>query len=516
MKEDYGGFITRIVKGDGRITLVFRSVFVFSILAHLYRYANSAFNSDSLGIYRGGADVLKQIGRGRWMQPIYLYLRGTISAPYLLGILATLYLAISIVLMIRILEITNRKTIIILSGLLSVSPTITITNAAYVPWIDMFMLSLLFGMISAYCLTVASVKGRYLIAVTSLVLSLALYQAYIDACMLVCLLWLLKKCITVEKNRDLIKPATFMILIFIISLIVYYGSFKVCGLLSEESSHSYNSVASATVLTGRFDLPALIKGAYRNVFKYIIKPETFHGTIAGYIHIILVLIAGTLLFMTAMRKDAGKIVLTLALTMLCPLAAYFIYLLFGSDDSLLNFPLGILYLGIGMLFELAPQNIGKQLVKALSGSALLLASVLIFFGIVYSNQFYVKKHVEEKETLSLMTRVLYRMEETEGYVPGKTGIALIGALPDSDAVVKKPGYSSLKGRTSEMETSIMYYNNYRMYLTNIMGYPINLLDMDKAEEIGRKQVVMDMPAFPYPGCTMMLEDILVVKLSDIE
>ena len=113
-----------------------------------------------------------------------------------------------------------------------------------------------------------------------------------------------------------------------------------------------------------------------------------------------------------------------------------------------------------------------------------------------------------------MTRVLYHMEQTEGYIPGETRIALVGLLDYSDAVAAKPGYDILQGRTEEMETSIMYYNNYRMYLTNIMGYPINLVDVNEAEEISREQAVVEMPAFPYPGCTKMYGDIMVVKLSE--
>ena len=75
-------------------------------------------------------------------------------------------------------------------------------------------------------------------------------------------------------------------------------------------------------------------------------------------------------------------------------------------------------------------------------------------------------------------------------------IAFIGLLDNSEAVVPKPGYDSLDGRTTEKETSIMYYTNYRMYLTNIMGYPINLADKEEALDLSRQQAVIEMPAFP--------------------
>lgn len=164
------------------------SVLVFSVIAHLFRYTNTAFNADSLGVFRGGGDIVKQIARGRWLQPVYLFIRGQVTAPYLNGLLATLYLTVSIVLMVKILEIRNRLSILVLCGLFTVAPSITITNAAFVPWSDIFMLSLLFSMISGYFLTKETGRIRYLIGGVFLILSLSLYQAYISACALICLL----------------------------------------------------------------------------------------------------------------------------------------------------------------------------------------------------------------------------------------------------------------------------------------------------------------------------------------
>ncbi|MBQ6222629.1 MAG: glucosyltransferase domain-containing protein [Solobacterium sp.] len=500
-------------KNDERVIPVFRSVLFFSVIAHLYRYTNSLFNSDSLGIFRGGVDIPKQVGRGRWMQPIYLQFRGEITAPFLIGILALVYLTISIILMVKILNIRKRNSIILLCGLLCVSPTITITSAAYVLCIDLFMLSLLFSMITAYCLTIAETKYRYVIAVIFLTLSLALYQAYIGACMLVCLFWLIRRCIEEEDNKGSLKRAAVMLVVFVLSLGLYYLSFKVCNMISDASSHSYNSVASATVLSGDFHLFGMILGLYKSVIKYMVRPETFYSRIAGYVHILLLCVSAALVLLTVRTKSTGKRITVLFLLILSPLAAYFIYLLYGNTDTLLNFPLSMLYLGAVMFLELVPHDTEIKLKRSLSKVFTTLAAVLIFFGMVYSNQVYVKKMVEEKETLSLMTRVLYHMESTEGYIPGKTRVVFIGHLEYSDVIVHKLGYEDLHGRTLESEISINYYNNYRMYLNNIMGYPIDLVPSGDVWKYSSLQEVIDMPAFPYPGCTQMIDDTIVVKLS---
>ena len=439
MIKTIGLFLENADTDNSRIKLIFKSVFIFSIIAHLYRYANTAFNSDSLGIDRGGVDVPKQIGRGRWLQPVYLKIRGGIGAPFLIGILATLYLAVSIVLMTEILTITNQKTIICLCGLLSAAPAITITNAAFIPWTDIFMLSLLFSMISTYFLTIAAGKYRYLTAALFLILSLALYQSYIGACMLICLFWLIRKCIENDRIKEIIKSASKIILVFIASLGLYYCSCRaVCAIFSIGQLNSYNSVTNATVLSSPLRLPIFIIKAYLNVLRFILKPEIFHSTVAGGINVLLLLIAVFLLYAFLKAIDTRRKIFITLLLMLCPLASYFIYLLYGHNDTLLTFPISMLYVGVGMIFELAPQDMNKRLLRSISKVTLLAACILIFLGNVYSNQVYVKKAVESQQTLSLMTRVLYHMEQTEGYVPGETPVALIGTLQDSDTIMDKP------------------------------------------------------------------------------
>ncbi|MCR4622839.1 MAG: glucosyltransferase domain-containing protein [Clostridiales bacterium] len=506
-----------VFKLDKRRKTVLQSVLIFSLIAHLYRYANAAFNSDSLGIFRGGVDIPKQIARGRWLQPLYLYFRGSVCPPFLIGFLATVYLAVSIIIIVEILEIRKKKSIIVLCGLLCVAPSITITNAAFLPWTDVFMLSLLFSMIGAYCLTVARGIPKKLAGVVFLVLSLALYQSYIDACILICVLWLLKRCLSGDRIKAMIGSAAMMILAFALSLIVYYVSFKAaCAVVSIPPSFGYNSVSSATVLSGGFRPLDLIANAYASVFQYIFRPETFYSIPAGCINAALILICAVLLFLYLRKKKTAMTVISVLLLAICPLAAYFIFILYGRNDTLLTFPVWMLYIVIAVLFELIPPDKYKWIRHVLYKTSLIFAGILIFWGVIYSNQVYLKKDVEEKQTLSLMTRVLVHMEQADGYVPGETRVALVGSLSESKASTVKLGYEFLEGRTLEYEISIMYYNNYRMYLNNILGYPINLAEPKESQTIAGRKEVIEMPAFPSPGCARMIGDTLVVKLSDTD
>ena len=71
--------------------------------------------------------------------------------------------------------------------------------------------------------------------------------------------------------------------------------------------------------------------------------------------------------------------------------------------------------------------------------------LLLLNNIIYSNQLYLKKDLEFKSTLSVMTRVIDRIEQTEGYEVGVTPIAIVGDLNSSALSVKRFGFSEIVG-----------------------------------------------------------------------
>ena len=56
----------------------------------------------------------------------------------------------------------------------------------------------------------------------------------------------------------------------------------------------------------------------------------------------------------------------------------------------------------------------------------LLLALILFDKTVFANQLYLKKELEIDSTLSVMTRVLDRLEQTEGYAVGETPVAMAG------------------------------------------------------------------------------------------
>ena len=83
------------------------SVIIFSFLAHGYRFFNNMYSHDSLlMIYQN--DYAWQISLGRYVQPLWIFLRGSISSPWLITLLTMIWLAGAGYLGIDILKINNK------------------------------------------------------------------------------------------------------------------------------------------------------------------------------------------------------------------------------------------------------------------------------------------------------------------------------------------------------------------------------------------------------------------------
>ena len=49
-------------------------------------------------------------------------------------------------------------------------------------------------------------------------------------------------------------------------------------------------------------------------------------------------------------------------------------------------------------------------------------------NLIFANQLYLKKALQEEAALSLMTRVVDDIEDFEGYIPGQTPVAFVGCF----------------------------------------------------------------------------------------
>lgn len=117
-------------------------------------------------------------------------------------------------------------------------------------------------------------------------------------------------------------------------------------------------------------------------------------------------------------------------------------------------------------------------------------------------------------TVSLTTRILYTVENTDGYIPGITPVILIGTLEDNSYCQNyNGGFEECEKMTLvSPDVAVTYGSTYSPWVKYILNSQVNLVyssdtDMSQAEAVNR------MPSFPSKGYCKMFDDVLIVKLS---
>jgi len=296
------------------------------LAAHAYRYLTLGYTDDSVQIVQS-TDRTWQIALGRFLQPVYWRLRGDIVAPYLIGVLSCLWLSAAVYLIVRMMGMRSRVSIALTCALLAGNATLTFSNATFISWSDVYMLSLL--------LATASVavwqrgRGGVLLSPFLICASLALYQSYFQVAVLLYLMVLCRRTMDGEPLGGLIRSGFAALAALIAGLLLYSGALRVVeGLTGIGRTTTYNGIGNI----GGYalaDVPRLLGETWLYPFRYFLSPETHNPrvTSALYPGLFAVAVLALVALIRARGLPVGHAALALALTLLMPLgmnAVYFI------------------------------------------------------------------------------------------------------------------------------------------------------------------------------------------------
>ena len=142
-------------------------------------------------------------------------------------------------------------------------------------------------------------------------------------------------------------------------------------------------------------------------------------------------------------------------------------------------------------------------------SAVLLGAVLLSY-VQTSNALYVRRQSEQNAAFSAMTRVLDRLEATDGYVPGETEVLLIGVPepPRKDAFSFT--YRLIGSRDTSPISGESYYGSFFDYL---LPSDIHLCGEARREALTSQIDVNALPVFPADGALLWLDGTLILRLK---
>lgn len=497
----------RLSRADRRFAVVCTTV--FSMLAHLYRWMCAGFALDSM-MFVESVDIEGQIALGRFMQPVYWQVRGYITSPPVVGLFATAFLALAALLILDLTGITSRAGIALTCGVLAVNETLTTSYASYLPWVDVYMLALLLAV--AACWLQSRYRWGFLASPVLYCLSAALYQSYLQAAVTTVLLMLIARALDGERPMRLLLEGIGHALTVLAGLLLYAVAYKwVIRLYGTTVSDGYNSVANVAAIDLRA-LPGLLREAYCGPLAYLFAQNGFAPAALNWALLLAGLVCGFLLWR---RVAPGAKALVLLLTAMLPFGMNFVAVISkGLVHMLMNYAYFFFYLLVIRLAEGAAHLSGNPLLRALRGAAAVGVSAVIAMSCLTAQTLYVKRDLELQSTLSVMTRVLDRLEATPGYVPGETPVVLLGYLPSSRLSMVRPGFervSQFQGMRSTYADA--YEASHPLYMHALLAWPINLVTPEEARVWQESELADSLPGFPCEGSIQIIDGTAFVRLS---
>ena len=488
------------------VLLVLISTAVCSFLAHGFLFANEFFSHDSLSYYYSFNpwSVAYYTGLGRFGIPFYELIKGDLASPWLIGFLFLFWMVLTALLVVRLLDLRTTGSVILTSALLCTNLAMTLTGATYVYCLDEYAFSL-FTAVAAVCLFR---RGRWwtIPGLILLVVSLSVYQAYFTVAVSLCLLAVIKQLIENEPWVRTIRTGVRYLASLAAGFVLYYGLWSIlCAALSTEKARTEDSV-----LSNLGALPGLIWKANMSYIKALLFGDGVLNGLMAVVHVlILLLLLWRLLAILRDREvPVGSKVLLVLLTCLIPTAFNASQILFPSAATRLTaFSWELLYVLLLMCRE---PHFRRPWGTGLRAAAALLLCCVLWHHMVYANQVYMKKDLEKSATLSLVTRLIDRVELTEGYLPGETPVALVGELYQNTYLNQgRTGFERLTG-TVGLHSDYAATYNLGFYLTTYLNYPLLL---DTQTDYSQNEEVQAMPCFPAADAIQMIDGTVVVKLS---
>lgn len=479
----------------------------FSMIAHGFLFSNEFFSHDSIQfMYYKMSSLEFYAGIGRFIIPIYEVLKGDVSAPWLIGVLFIAWMTLTSFLVIEFLQIKGKTAIALVSGLLCTNTAFILTGATYIYCLDEYALALLTAAAAAYFLCRVP-KGKAL-AIFFLILSLSIYQSYFTVTAALCFIAAFQRLLENEKTKKIISDGLGQIGAMLISFIAY---FLVWTLICWKLGIVKQRTDEMLLLKNLNGFGEMLTRIYRDYFKMLLNTDGILGDIYVATNALILLFILKMAIDYLRRKDFSFSNKLLMVTMLfcTPIAFSIIKIVLPGYTSELTCYASESIFIFFIVWCNWQANSKEGTHKEIQMAAMLLVCCIIYNNLVLANEIYMKKNMEKTATISLVTRMIDRVETLEGYAPQVTPVYVVGSLQNSPLNQTRPDSAYLGAKAGLWSYYSATYN-LSYYITGYLNYPMLI---SEAQDLAALEDVQNMPTFPAQGSVKMIDGAAVIKVS---
>ena len=497
----------------------FFSTLIFGLISHGMGLFNKFSMDDDLHYFFFHNE--NPLWAGRWAQ--YFLVRaekiffgdGNYSLPIINGGFTIVCIGIAVCLLIDLLDIKSEILCISLGGLFVSIPSVThMFGDMYVS--HFFSLSLLLSVLGPYLILKKEKWFYAAFGIILMVLSTAIYQAYIPVMISTFLFTLIKLFYdsNTKNQRVILYKKTAVILLSCFLLIfVYILSTRIINKCLNVTLTDYKNISEMGKLPVSVYIERIII-AYREFF--LPSRNRIFDFYPGTIRTINFILTFLLFFLFIVllwseKKKYVKNLILLFLVVLIPFTVNFIFVMadYYSCYMMMVYSKVMFFLIFAWVLEKTMGNIQSVFVRCFKGLCIGGLVMLVVMYSRYDNICYLQMELLQTQATRYFTTLITRIQSAEGYNswqyvsyigdpdPGRNDNS-IETIPEMDNVMFFP-YWGLKNTLQ---------GPWREYMKMWCGYSAH--EVDQSYIIDRPEV-QAMPHYPAEGSIKVIDDTVVVK-----
>lgn len=493
--------------------LAFVSACIIGLIVHLYMFSNLLLGGDA----SASAFTKNQyLSNGRWALGFFSDFSSIYQMPVVIGLISIFALALTAGLTVRILELTHPVSIVLTAGLLVSFPTVANTFA-YLFTADAYFIALFMCTLAVYLSK--NYRFGFFASVILLTVACGIYQAYIPYALTLCLFDCILALLTGVPIKEALLRGVKYILVVTASLILYFILTNAILRLTGTALPNYqgmDTMASVSLSERLAAIPDAYRYAISLFKKWPFPHEPFRIAQAG-----VVILSGLAFLFVAVSsgllKQPVRLVLAVFGVLLLPLSVGFICVLAynASIHRLMIYSFVAPYIIMIKLAELAVQEmicLKLRGWKSVSVVAILCSAMLLWNNFLLTNIGYHSLQLIYETSSSLATRIVDRIETTEGYVAGGP-VALVGRIDRTDYAQNGVQYAQYYEAIGEMARYNAIINEALLQHYAALQAPAPLT-MEQLEMLRQSEEVASMPCFPAKDSVKMINGVVVVRLNE--
>ena len=492
----------------------FFSALVVGLIAHLYKITNWLPNWDSL-VFR--YDSQNMIALGRWFLPVVCSFTSFYDLPFLNGLVAIVFHALSAVCICKILDVREKFTAFLMGAVIVSFPTVTsVMMYNYVA--DGYSIAFFLSTIAALFMT--KDKHRYYIFASLLIaLSTGIYQAYITVTIMLVLLKLIDE-IIYDKTlfSDVFKKGVLMLFTgfigvlwysFILKLLLW--GFKV-DLLDYQGINSTASMSNIDILGSLYSIKETFIGCFFDISEgvnvyVVLNALVFVFTLLHYVKYIVK--------NEVYKKPVNIFAVVILGVMLVVGAGALAFVNAGIDyHNLMLMGYSIFYIFFIVLYERGTDKANWH-IAVKRWAILLIALAVITNQIIISNVSYHKAQLAYEKSYGVLMRIGERIEQLDG-TEDCDRILVVGALDNSEdySVNLTPNITGITdGYIIRADDETVGQSVLCSAINDYCDKNYGFVSGEEKKAFLQKEEVKSMAMWPSKGCVALIDDTIVIKLG---